>query len=420
MLNLLRHLQQFLQSRALLPFDIEVFSAHVPVGGYLSVLWTEQLEVTDDGCRAEVEDGIHGFLQGSVTDLSCAEGIDSEGDRSSHTDGVRDLHLAFLRKACLHDVLGDPTSSIRGTAVDFARVFARECATTVTAVATVRIYDNFAPSESAVAWRTTDDEATRGVDVVDRVFREVATAHGLDDVFADILADLLMAHGIFVLGGDHDGLDCLRCAIISVLDRHLALTIRAKIAEAICLPHLRELARELVREADGEWHEFGRLIARVAEHEALVAGSLFLCLRFFSRDSHIDVCTLLTDTDEDSTRLVIEAELAIVVADLLNRLPCDLCHRDVRLRLDLSCDDHEPGRCQTLARDVGVGIVLQCVVEHSVTDLVAELIWVTFGNGFGGEEGGHNGRGERAGKKEKAEREVRAGKAGKAERYQRG
>src|SRR6185369_12887439 len=67
-------------------------------------------------------------------------------------------------------------------------------------------------------------------------------------------------------------------------------------------------------------------------------------------------------------------------------VPDDLLEVDVRLRRDLTEHHHEAGRRGRLARDARVRVVTDDRVEDGVTDLVAHLVRVAFGDRFGREQ----------------------------------
>src|SRR5450756_2241442 len=93
--------------------------------------------------------------------------------------------------------------------VDLARVLAREGAAAVRCGAAVRVHDDLAAREAAVAHRAADDELAGGVDDGD-VFElggvvEPLGQDGLDDVFEEVrIDDALQIGALGVLGGEHD------------------------------------------------------------------------------------------------------------------------------------------------------------------------------------------------------------------------
>ena len=107
-----------------------------------------------------------------------------------------------------------------------------------------------------------------------------------------------------------------------------------------------EPPRELVREPDRHRHEVVGVVARVAEHHALVAradlvvdvaGAGALLVRLV--DAHRDVGRLLVDRDDDAARLAVDAEGGVGVADLADRVAGEAGEVDVRLGADLAGDD---------------------------------------------------------------------------------
>ena len=71
-----------------------------------------------------------------------------------------------------------------------------------------------------------------------------------------------------------------------------------------------------MRELHGQRHELRRLVARVAEHDALVAGAAGV-------DAHRDVARLLADELDDLHAVGIERLGRIDVADLTNGVARD-------------------------------------------------------------------------------------------------
>ncbi len=74
--------------------------------------------------------------------------------------------------------------------------------------ATVGVDDDLAAGETGVTLGTADDEASRGLDVVDGVVVEqVGGDDLLDDLLHDLGAEVLGGDLLGVLGGDDDGVD---------------------------------------------------------------------------------------------------------------------------------------------------------------------------------------------------------------------
>ena len=106
------------------------------------------------------------------------------------------------------------------------------------------------------------------------------------------------------------------------------------------------------------------LVARVAEHHALVAGADLVvevagagALLERLVDTHRDVGRLLVDRDDDAARLAVDAERGVGVADLADRVAGEAGEVDVRLGADLTGDHAQAGGDQRLAGDPAVRVL---------------------------------------------------------------
>ena len=175
--------------------------------------------------------------------------------------------------------------------------------------------------------------------------------HVLDQVGLD---HRLGVEPVAVLGRDEHPLD-LDGALAPVLvdlvaHRDLRLPVRPEVREDVGLAHLREPARELVREHDRHRHQLGRLGRRVAEHHPLVAGAdpvervvvagVVLHLEGVV-DALRDVGRLLVEGDDHAAGLGVEAVLRARVADLRDPLAHEPRDVHVRRGRDLAGDDDE-------------------------------------------------------------------------------
>src|SRR5690348_2741058 len=108
----------------------------------------------------------HQVLDLSLRKLSCAEGIDQYAHRVSYANCIRQLNFAAVSQTGSDHVLRNVTSYIAGGAINLCRVLARECTAAMTSHTAVGVDDDFSSSETGVAHRTADDEASCGIDVV--------------------------------------------------------------------------------------------------------------------------------------------------------------------------------------------------------------------------------------------------------------
>ena len=327
----------------------------------------------------------------AVGDLARAFGVDGDVHRLRHADGIGHLDLALARQAGGDDVLGHVAAGIGGAAVDLGRVLAAEGAAAVRAGAAVGVDDDLAPREAAVALRAAHHEAAGGVDQVARLLQPFLGQHGLDDLFHHGLDEAglhlggaLALVGV-VLGGEHHGVDAVRLAV-HVAHRHLALGVGAQEGQAAVLAQLGLALHQAVRVVDGRGHQLGRLVAGVAEHQALVAGAGVEVVVGRLVDALGDVVALLVVGHQHRAALVVDAVVGVVVADALDGVARHLDVIDHRVGGDLAGQHHQAGVGQCLGGHAAARVLRQQGVEDGVGDLVGHLVRVAFGNRFGSEE----------------------------------
>ena len=189
-----------------------------------------------------------------------------------------------------------------------------------------------------------------------------------------------------VLRRDEHGVEPHRHAVL-VLDRHLRLAVGAEEVDDALLAHLGEPLGQRCASQIGIGMSVVGLVARVAEHHALVAGADLVVgvagagpLLERLVDTHRDVGRLLVDRDDHAAGLAVDAERGVGVADLADRVAGEAREVDVRLGADLAGDDAQTGRDQRLARDAAVRVLGQDRVEDAVADLVRHLVGVALGD----------------------------------------
>ena len=142
---------------------------------------------------------------------------------------------------------------------------------------------------------------------------------------------------------------------------------------------------------DGQRHERGRFVARVAEHHSLVARSLEVEVvaagarpdLLAAIDTLGDVGTLRIESDEHTARLAVEAVLGVVVADALDDLARNFGNLDVLRRGDLTRHQAQSGGHQRFAGDTSVRVLGEDRIEHRIGNLIGHLVGVTFGHALG-------------------------------------
>jgi len=135
-----------------------------------------------------------------------------------------------------------------------------------------------------------------------------------------------------------------------------------------------------MRERDWQGHEFRRVVAGKAKHQALIAGTLI----FFVVAIHalVDVGRLSVDRCQNRTGLVVETHLGRRVADILDRGAHDFWIGKGRVGRDLTSDDGHSRLDHHLAGNASFRILFNDRVNHGVRDLIAHFVRVSLGHGF--------------------------------------
>src|SRR5277367_4288905 len=137
-----------------LPGELLFLAAEMTVGGRLLIDRPREIEHLAQPVGGEVEMGAHDLRELRVRQFPRAECLDHDGGRLRDPDRVGDLHLAALRQARGHDVLGNVARGVSGGTIDLGRVLARERAAAVPGQTAVGIHDDLASREPAIADRS--------------------------------------------------------------------------------------------------------------------------------------------------------------------------------------------------------------------------------------------------------------------------
>ena len=298
---------------------------------------------------------------GGPADLFGAEGLDEQGQRPGDPDRVGHLDLGPVGEPGGHDVLGHVPRRVGGGPVDLGRVLAGEGAAAVPGEPAVGVHDDLAAGQAGVADRAADDEAAGRVDVELLAQRRGVVESGRQHLGHDLLPQRvgqLGLHPVLVLGGDEHLLHPGRPAVRVVAHRHLGLAVRPQVRQQPLAPHLGEPAGQLVREHDRHRHQLGRLVARVAEHHALVARARGVERVGAAQVAGVvglvhaagDVGRLPVQRGDHADGVAVVAEVAGVVADVADHLAGDGGEVQHRLGGDLPGQHHKTGGEQGLDR----------------------------------------------------------------------
>ena len=255
-------------------------------------------------------------------------------------------------------------------------------------VAAVGIDDDLAAGQTGVAFGTADDETAGGVDeVLGVLIQQLSGDDFAHNVLDQVIVDGLLVHIGAMLGGQNDGIDANGLAV-HVFNGHLRLAVGTQVGQQAVLAHLGQLTGQAMRQRDGHGHQFLGLVAGIAEHHALVAGTgvvLSALAAGFQRivNAHGDVGRLLIQHDLYSTGLGVKTAGAVLVADLGNGVADDLVVLNGSLGGDLTHHQHHAGGGNGLACNAGHGVLCKMCIQDSVGDGVADLIGMALGHGFG-------------------------------------
>ncbi len=266
--------------------------------------------------------------------------------------------------------------------------------------ATVGVDDDLATGQAGVAHGAAQHERPRRVDQQPDVggveLREVRVGqHGVDDMAAQVGGEQVVQVDVRgVLRGDDDGVEANRSVTV-VLDGYLGLAVGPQVGKHSGLADLREAAGEPVRQGDRKRHQFRGIGASVAEHQALVAGTLKGHLVVGQRagtcfvgdvDAARNFRRLCTDRDIDAARVSVEPFGGRVVSDFEDTVAHDLGDVRVGGGRDFTDDVDLPGGDQGFHRHARARIRGEQRVEDGVADRVTDLVRVSFCHGLTGEK----------------------------------
>ena len=198
-----------------------------------------------------------------------------------------------------------------------------------------------------------------------------------------------------MLSGDYDGVNAHRLAVGSVFHCHLALRVRAKIGaqmtvgvnvghSVLVATDFGQFAQQAVAQVERQRHVGIGLVAGIAEHHALVAGTLIFFI--LALNAAIDVGALLMKSREDATRFSFKLERAAIVADAVNNASDGFHQINIGFRLHFAGNGHMACGHKCFASNLRLRVAGKEFVENSVGNLVGYFIGVSFRYGFGCEQ----------------------------------
>jgi hypothetical protein len=183
-----------------------------------------------------------------------------------------------------------------------------------------------------------------------------------------------------VLGRNEDGRHSRR-STGNIADRNLRLGVGTQPGVPTVLAVRGEPGREAVGEEDRQGHQFGRLVGGVTEHHPLIARPLLGPI-----DAARDLGRLTSEELLHEGGVGGEGGAGIGVADPADGLARDGGEIDRGARGDLAGEDDQVLLAEDLAGDAAGRILRQVCIEDRVGDRVADLVGMTLGDRFRGED----------------------------------
>ena len=243
----------------------------------------------------------------------------------------------------------------------------------------IAVHHELAPSQAGIGIRTALHKLTAGVQDDFHVIGGHTVKGQREHIFVQQIRQLIDVGVLLVLDrNDHCGDAHRRVAVVFHRDLHLA--VRADVGDNAGHAGDFQQRYKALRRHHRHGQIFGRFVAGVADHNALIArteGVLVLSLSQFGFHRARNVGALVVDVAVDLVRLRVIADIPQGVAD-------DVEH--VRLNLGGNFARHNDVTvgCHYLTGHAAGGIMLQTGVQHAVGNKVAQLVGMPAHNGFGG------------------------------------
>mmetsp|Transcript_76468 Transcript_76468/g.145523 ORF Transcript_76468/g.145523 Transcript_76468/m.145523 type:complete len:214 (+) Transcript_76468:74-715(+) len=136
------------------------FTPKVAVGSSLLVLWLPEGQNYCNGTRAAIK--LH---FDDVGDVICCElallgavSLHKKGQGLGNANGIRELHKRTLAKTTFDDRLSHQAADIGCRTVNFCRILAAECATTMCTPSAICVDDDLTAGEASITLGSSNDE----------------------------------------------------------------------------------------------------------------------------------------------------------------------------------------------------------------------------------------------------------------------
>ena len=133
-----------------------------------------------------------------------------------------------------------------------------------------------------------------------------------------------------------------------------------------------------MRQIERHRHQVLCLVAGIAEHHALVAGTLFVLIAIVH--TTVDIVALLMDGGQYAARVAVELVLGLGVPYALDGVAGYGLQVDILAAAHFAHDDYLTRGDKRLAGHTGLLVVSQKLVEYRVTYLVGHFVGMALGN----------------------------------------
>lgn len=238
-----------LQLEFLALFPREFLSSEVSIGSSRLEDGLIQSEITDDAARTKIEVLIDDLDNFGLRVLGGSVRVDMDGERVVYTNRIGELDQTTVAHTGVDKGLGNPTRSVSSRAIHLRRILSREGTASMGSPTTIGIDNDLTTCQTRVSAGSTDHKATRGVQVEDcLVVQQLGRDDGLDDVFHEIVTDLLVADVVVVLGRDNHSVYADRnhvTMVFLILNCNLSLSIRTNPLESSILADIGKSLAQL-------------------------------------------------------------------------------------------------------------------------------------------------------------------------------
>ena len=267
--------------------------------------------------------------------------------------------------------------------------------------ATIGVDDDLASGQSRIRGRTAKYERAGRVHqhtvfIVRHAIGKHVVKHRANHMFSQLFLEPSLIHFGIMLRGDQHGIETDRTIVVVIFDGHLSFAVRSQVRHFTALAHFGQTMGQAVGQIDRQRHEHVGLIAGVAEHHALVAGSLRLIALFAGgrgllltvETCHtlVDFGALLGQGDHHAAGVGIEADPGTGVTDVPDHGTHDVL--DVAISLAGHLAEHEElsGGSAGFHGHMRLRILTQHIVENRIGNLIADLVRMSFRHRFGGNQ----------------------------------